>query len=250
MFDRLRDGLLAWLRVPQGVHPPAGDPQRTRIFRAAPAFLRYRLALWGLAQAGAFGGLVVGYLALRALSVEVGQPWLTAGILVVESIGVLTFVANLLVSYAVVRLDFEQRWYVITDRALRIREGVLLVREQTLTFANVQQVGIRQGPLQRWLGIADVHVSTAGGASGSGADGAHKGPGMHDGFFRGVGNAAEIRDAIRDRVRQHRDAGLGDPDDTEASGRAASEAAAVAAVRELHGEVRALGQALGMAPRV
>ncbi len=244
MFERFRDRLLAFLRVPPGVHPPAGDPARTRVFRASPSFFRYRVAVWALAQFGALVGLVVGYIALRALALEVQNEWLTWGIRVVEAIGVIAFLANVAVSLAVLRLDFEQRWYAVTDRALRIREGILVVREQTMTFANIQQVGIRQGPLQRWLGIADVHVSTAGGAGG-GSEHGSGGHGMHEGFFRGVGNAVEIRDLIRERVRCHRDAGLGDPDDPEhAPAVGSAEAPPLAAVHALRDEVRALAQTL------
>lgn len=243
MLERLRDRLLAVLRVPSGVHPPAGDPARTRVFRAAPAFFRYRVAVWALAQLGALVGLVVGYLVLRQIALEVERDWFTWGLRAVEAVGVLTFLANVAVSLAVLRLDFEQRWYAVTDRALRIREGILVVREQTMTFANIQQVGIRQGPVQRWLGIADVHVSTAGGAGG-GTEHGGVGRGMHEGFFRGVGNAAEIRDLIRERVRRHRDAGLGDPDDAEHVP-ASVEAEPLAAVHALHDEVRALARTLG-----
>ena len=38
-------------------------------------------------------------------------------------------------------------------------------------------------------------------------------PDLHVGYFRGLSDAPLIRDAIRDRLRRHADAGLGDPDD-------------------------------------
>lgn len=74
-----------------------------------------------------------------------------------------------------------------------------------MTFANIQQISVRQGPLQRLLGIADVEVHTAGGGSPD-----EGGGGMHTGYFRGVADAEAIRNTIRDRVREYRDAGLGD----------------------------------------
>ena len=245
MLDRARDAVLAFLRVPREIHPPAGDAARTQVFRAAPNFFRYQLALWTLKQLGALVGLLGGYALLQQLAQVIGRPWVTTAITVVEGLGVLAYLVNLPVSLAILRLDFEQRWYAVSDRALRIREGILHLREQTMTFANIQQVGIRQGPLQRLLGLADVHVSTAGGAGGSAEDSSKVGHGMHEGFFRGVANAAEIRDLIRERVRLHRDAGLGDPDDTD---HMPGEPPALAAAREIRDEIRALGRTLGVAP--
>ena len=51
-------------------------------------------------------------------------------------------------TFALVRLDYELRWYIVTDRSLRIREGVTSLRESTMTFANIQHIAVRQGPLQ------------------------------------------------------------------------------------------------------
>ena len=40
------------------------------------------------------------------------------------------------------------------------------VLETTITFENIQNVTVQQGPLQRLFGIADVRVDTAGGGGG------------------------------------------------------------------------------------
>jgi len=131
-------------------------------------------------------------------------------------VGIGGFLAQLPLSFLMVRLDYRYRWYMVTDTSLRIREGLFSIREQTMTFANIQNLSIRQGPLQRLFGISDLRVRTAGG-------GEHTGQGkemeesanMHLGYFRGVDNAAEIRDLIARRMRLQRDAGLGDPDESE-----------------------------------
>jgi hypothetical protein len=65
----------------------------------------------------------------------------------------------------------------------------------------------------------------------------------HIAVFRGVGNAAEIRSAVRERVRRYRDTGLGDPDDTAPDGEEASILGAgelLSAARELAREARLL----------
>jgi uncharacterized membrane protein YdbT with pleckstrin-like domain len=99
----------------------------------------------------------------------------------------------------------------VSDRSLRIREGLLKVEEKTMTFANVQQMAIRQNPVQRWLRIADLEVRTAGGGK-AGQDKQSRSD-LHVGYFRGLADPAQIRDAIRERMKRHADAGLGDPDD-------------------------------------
>lgn len=160
------------------------------------------------------------------------------------------FIVQIPFSYAVVRLEFEQHWYIVTDRSLRIRTGLLALQESTMSFANLQQVQVQQGPLQRLLGLADVHVQSAGG----GGDHAHEGvqDSLHKGIFRNVENAPEIRDLILERLRVFRATGLGDPDD--AHPHAPAEAAplpepaeALAAARELLAEARALRETVGRA---
>jgi uncharacterized membrane protein YdbT with pleckstrin-like domain len=126
------------------------------------------------------------------------------------------------------------------------------VQETTMSFANVQQVVVTQGPLQRLLGIADVRVQSAGG--GGDHHEAHAGESLHTGVFHGVDNAHQIRDLILDRLRQFRETGLGDPDEP---ARGAAEPAVtplrgsegaestLAAAQALLGEARALRRALG-----
>jgi membrane protein YdbS with pleckstrin-like domain len=198
----------AVLRVPPEPQQPPGHVQRT--FRASRNFLRYKLVKWGGKQFGTMVGLVVaGFIVIP----NIGPEILATVLRLLEVIGWALFLASIPFSLAVVLLDFEMRWYMMTDRSLRIREGIFIVREKTMTFANIQKTTVRQGPLQRLLGIADVEVRSAGGGSGSGHEddeGKHL---VHVGHFRGVDDAERIRDLILDGVRRQRDAGLGDPDD-------------------------------------
>src|SRR5258705_9515078 len=112
---------------------------------------------------------------------------------------------------AVLRLNYEKRWYIVSDRSLRVREGVVGVREMTVTFANIQNISVSQGPVQRLLGIADLRVETAGG--GGAATQQHAGPDLHVAWFRGIDNAPAVREVIQQRLRQFKDAGLGDHED-------------------------------------
>jgi Bacterial PH domain len=164
-----------------------------------------------------------------------------------EFAGIAIFLVQILITYSIVRLEFEQHWYIVTDRSLRIRTGILRLQESTMSFANIQQVEIRQGPLQRFLGLADVCVRSAGGGDPApGAKGHGDETSLHTGIFQGVPNAVEIRDLILERLRKFREAGLGDPEDARAHAPAPAPAASrsvAEAMDELLTEARALRRA-------
>lgn len=235
--------VLRLLKVPAAPQPPMHGGE-VRIFRAAPNYWKLSFVKWVLAQVSAIIGLVVSFFFISFAMVE-SFPKLALWMEIAEWLGVVAFVLQLPVTFAMLRLDFELRWYIVTDRSLRIREGLLRVDEKTMTFANIQNLSIRRGPLQRLLGIADVEVRSAGGGSG-GAESKQQGEKRHElhvGYFRGVANAEEIRDALREGVRRHRDSGLGDPDDVRLQTSAVSPSELDAA-RELLRESRLLREAL------
>src|SRR6187402_2309072 len=73
--------------------------------------------------------------------------WLT-----LEAGAVGVFVASIPITYFLQRLNYEMRWYIVTDRSLRIRSGVVWLREMTMTFANIQTIRVNANPIERWLG--------------------------------------------------------------------------------------------------
>jgi hypothetical protein len=116
-----------------------------------------------------------------------------------------------------------------------------VIRETTITFENIQNVTVDQGPVQRFFGIANVLVQTAGGGGG----GPHEqGAGMsggHHGLIEGIDNAPEIRDMIMNRLKRSLSAGLGDdaPDSTQRTGRGFS-AEHLQVLREIRDAARQL----------
>jgi membrane protein YdbS with pleckstrin-like domain len=174
--------------------------------------------------------------------------WSFPVIWAIKLAGFLLYLAQIPVTYAIRRLDYEMRWYVVTDRSLRIRTGVWRVQELTMSFANLQQVEVTQGPVQRLLGLADVRVQSAGGGGGQAQQ--HSGrPSLHLGHFHGVDNAVEIRDLILDRLRRFRESGLGDPEEIRRAYQTAGAAtgdpsALLGAARELRDAARDLRTAL------
>lgn len=258
MIERL---MLDVFRTPPEPDPPLGAAESLRVFRAARNFLTYRRLAWGAGQGAALSAIAA-YFVIDWL---VGVPNIAErvfgetppdpiGFLSAEEFWTLIEAAEIFAVFVLLvqspltffktQLDYHYRWYMTTDRSLRIREGIADVREQTMMLSNVQNVAIRQGPLQRWLGIADVEVRSAGGGGGQQKTNEAKvgGHDLHVCYFRGVSNAEEIRDLILARLRRLRDAGLGDPDDRTAE---AAESGTAAAARLLLEEARALRRSLG-----
>jgi membrane protein YdbS with pleckstrin-like domain len=111
------------------------------------------------------------------------------------------------IAYVAIHVRYDTTWYIISPRSVRIRRGVWVISEVTVTFENIQDVQIKQGPIQRHFGIADLVVQVAGG----GAVGPHgEGMGSHMAVIEGVEDARELRDLILSRVRESKSAGLGD----------------------------------------
>jgi membrane protein YdbS with pleckstrin-like domain len=113
-----------------------------------------------------------------------------------------------IVVYVALRLRYDTTWYVLSGRSLRIRRGIWVLREITVTFENVQNLRVSQGPLMRFFGIKNLIVDTAGGATKQGPEGPI--PAANRAVLEGLDNADEIRDLIMAWVRASRFAGLGD----------------------------------------
>lgn len=251
MYSAFRNLAERWLRIPPEPDPPPGDEATSRVFRAAPKYLKYLKVLWGIRTGFSF---ILAVIPMVILAVVLSQNTSDTGVIiavfsVLEIAVVSVLVCKALFGLALVNLDFEKRWYLVTDRSLRIREGISTVREITFTFANIQNLSVTQGPIQRMLGIADLKVETAGGGSGVAAN-QHQtvGLNLHTAYFRGIDNAEELKGLIGARMRGHKDSGLGDHDDhrglpPSAAVAVPSDEAFHAALEEVLAETRALRRA-------
>ncbi len=198
--------IVNWFNIPED--PPTlpnahGEPadisNQLDAFKPSPQFLKYlKLGFW---------------IWLVIIDAAILIPWgiLTyfhplIGMILAPIAWAIAVVPDILV-YIGLHLRYDTTWYLLTDRALRIRSGIWVIKETTITYENIQNVTIHQGPFQRFFGISNVVVRTAGGGASHGG----KGPvTSHLGLIEGIANAAAIRDRIMDRVRQSRTAGLGD----------------------------------------
>jgi membrane protein YdbS with pleckstrin-like domain len=227
--------VLRLARVPAEPHVPEGAAESVRVFNAGRNYFTWRLILWGLGNAAIALGLLVafGFSFIPKLPPVVRAIWLT-----VEAGAASVFLASIPITYFLQRLNYEMRWYIVTDRSLRIRSGVVWLQEITMTFANIQGIRVNANPLERLLGLANVEVQSAGG----GGSTAHGKPSSgHMGRFAGVDNAEAIRDLMVERLRIYRDSGLGEK---ETARPAASGAGTLGAARAVLAEAQALRAAL------
>jgi|SRR4051812_21892272 uncharacterized membrane protein YdbT with pleckstrin-like domain len=56
--------------------------------------------------------------------------------------------------------------YRFDAEGIHMKVGILFRREVNLTYARIQDIHLRSGILQRWLGLANVQIQTASGSSG------------------------------------------------------------------------------------
>ncbi|MBN2290866.1 MAG: PH domain-containing protein [Pirellulales bacterium] len=197
--------LSRWFLVPS--EPPllpvrSGEPHQS--FRPAEGFLQYmKLQFWiGLFVLGSlvfFGWLVL----------TIASP--VAGIIMAIPAFAVVILPHVVI-YVALHLRYDTTWYVLSDKSLRIRRGIWVINETTITFENVQNVTVRQGPLQRWFGIWDVVIETAGGGGSQVDAQGNMSTSANIGLFEGVSNAHEIRDLILSKLRDSQTAGLGDED--------------------------------------
>ncbi|MHC4127380.1 MAG: PH domain-containing protein [Planctomycetota bacterium] len=229
--------LLRWLRVPEAPPElPSGSPEAVKVFLPAPGYLRYLrcealVTAVLIAAAFALAGLVlllVGKAVICWLLLGVACAFLLAGALLA----------------LLARLRWRMMWYALGERALRARHGLWTIREVTITYENVQNVEVAQGPLMRLFGIWKLDIMTAGGASrgagggnplltvllvaiqivasfapgGAAAGGALAGGGSRaakqgaraTGTVYGLLDPLPVRNHIMEKVRRSRSAGLGD----------------------------------------
>lgn len=195
MYESIKDILLDLFRAPkQPPESPAGSPGSERIFRASPQFLRYQILFLTI-----FSIVLAIVFFIVSIFVIIDEPLI--GLL--TSLFLALFWGVGFVSFCfIIHLEYDMRYYVVTDRSLRVRKGVWSIVEQTLTFANIQNITIEQGPIERVFGISRLVVETAGGG---GAVDPNQGSMMknyHRAVMSGLDNADSLRELISTYLRR------------------------------------------------
>jgi putative membrane protein len=74
--------------------------------------------------------------------------------------GILFMLPYLYFRYRTLRYRFD-------EEGIHMRVGALFRREVNLTYARIQDIHLRSGFIQRWLGLADIQIQTASGSAGA-----------------------------------------------------------------------------------
>ncbi len=191
-----------WLLVPN--EPPrleGADDQSVQHFRPAEGYLRYLKFYFWIGLVAIDVALTIAWIVIF-----VASPF--AGIIITPLALGLIILPDI-VAYVAIHLRYDSTWYVLSDRTMRIRRGLWQIHETTITYDNIQNVAVQQGPVQRYFGIANVIVETAGGGAFSPKGNASQSSG-HTGLLEGVDNAEAIRAMILDKWKGSKSAGLGD----------------------------------------
>ena len=202
----LKPLFLPLLKLPERPpHLPEGS-NLVRQLRPTEQWLAYRYlgALFGLLNQFVAAG--AGAVALWVAEPSWGPP--VAGLVVLVELVVVGF------TLVAIRVDYELRHYLVGDRSLRVAQGAWKREEVTLSYANIQNIEVTQGPLERLFGFKSLTISTAGGDGGGEGAGLRQG---HAASMVGLADADELRQLILEMLKGHRDSGLGDPHPGEAA---------------------------------
>ncbi len=179
--------------------PALGGVEAER-FRPSPNYLAMQKMIFWIAMTIVDVAIVIGWIVIAIV-----EP--IAGALLLLPALALAILPDI-IAYVALHLRYDTMWYVMNERSIRIRRGVWVIQETTITFENIQNVTVTQGPVQRWFGVATVVIQTAGG--GGGVPGQPGGGGTNMGLIEGVADAPRLRDLFLAKMKVSRGAGLGD----------------------------------------
>ena len=222
-YGAIRTVVSRLLRIPLDAPTlPTSAGDLIDCFHPAPAWIRVRqlqvLLIAGLGILSLVGSMVALHLIEPQSHKDFSEEnsflfWgtLRSFDLTLQLIGFLVILVTATVKLMTIRLQYDCTWYVLTTRALRIRQGLWVINETTITHANIQNVTVRQGPLERLFGLSSIEVETAGGGGAAGGSKKKSSDGSgHSGRIDGILDPTVLRERIMDQVRATRTAGLGD----------------------------------------
>ncbi len=199
-YQGLWYSLTKWFLVPRDPPSlPSTEGEWVQSFRPSEGYLNYLRFFFWLGLFAIDIALTIGWIAIFIALPIVG--------VLITPIALAIIVLPDIVAYIAIHLRYDTTWYVLTDRSMRIRRGIWTIHETTITFENIQNIHIHQGPVERYFGFASLLVETAGGGGAQ----AHGAAGLgHRGMMEGLSNAPEIRELIMQRIKQIKSAGIGD----------------------------------------
>ncbi len=124
--------------------------------------------------------------------------------------------------------------YTFDDEGVHMRVGILFRREVNLTYARIQDIHLRTGLLQRWLGLADIQIQTASGSADA------------ELVIEGFKNYEAIRDFLYTRMRGYHAAGKSLPNESSEAAAAGTDPTAeiIALLQTIRDELRQTRESL------
>lgn len=127
--------------------------------------------------------------------------------------------------------------YRFDAQGVSMRWGILFRREVNLTYARIQDIHLTSNLVERWLGLAEVKVSTASGSTGA------------EMTIEGLLEFELVRDFLYMKMRGAHDRPGGRPAAAAGLGPASAGDDLVAALRQVSEDLRAVRAALEKGPR-
>ncbi len=150
-FSKLEVWVQAVLRVPPCPEAPEGSPESVQVFHPGRNYYTLCLLVWFFTHFLALAGLNAAHVFISSEFPRM-PPWARNAVRITEWVAAFAFVASAAFnSFCAGCLNYYLRWYIITDRSLRIRTGVLNIQELTMTFSNIQEIRVSAGPIQNFL---------------------------------------------------------------------------------------------------
>lgn len=87
--------------------------------------------------------------------------------------------------------------YKFDDEGISMSWGILFRRQINLTYRRIQDIHLTSGVLQRWLGLADIHIQTASGSASA------------EMTIEGLLEAEDVRDFLYSKMRGAQDSPKG-----------------------------------------
>jgi membrane protein YdbS with pleckstrin-like domain len=127
-----------------------GSPESVRVFRAGTNYYKWCLLVWFFSNVLVLTGLLAAHFKVSKWVLAM-QEWAVISIRGIEWLVILAFATSVAFTFFAQRLNYALRWYIVTDRSLRIRTGIVSLQELTMTFSNIQEIRVTAGPLQNLL---------------------------------------------------------------------------------------------------
>ncbi|MAB80151.1 MAG: hypothetical protein CMJ89_12435 [Planctomycetes bacterium] len=114
----------------------------------------------------------------------------TLGVLLVTVIGIPAIPVWLIIGWGIHKKQYDAQSCTLTERSLNIKHGLIFRVEKNIPLDKIQDVGMKEGPLLRKLGLASLSIETAGQSNPQGGS---------DAALVGVIDSPAFRDAILDQ---------------------------------------------------